>query len=134
MANISGTTIGATGAAVQIVEIIAATGVTIGETRRISRSESFGIITGNEGIEQKATSRLENALSDPSGRTVTRNRKRTIALKTAAVTPDAPRPTRVEASSLKSSIKNYRTLSHWNQNSKNQLSRTAHNTKYPLLG
>lgn len=134
MANISGMTNGATGAAAQTAETTVATGGTTGETRRISRNENFGTITGKEETRPEATSRLENALNDRSGRTVTRNRKKAFALKTAAVTPVALRRTKAEASSPKSSIKNYRTLSHWNHNFKNQQSRTAHNTKFPLPG
>lgn len=129
-ANINGTMNGATGAAVQTAGTTAAIGETTGEIRRISRNENSGTITGNEETGQKAISRLENALNDLSGLTVTR----TFILKTVVVVPDAPHRTKAEASSLKSSIKYYRTLSHWNLNSKNLQSRSAHNTRFPLPG
>lgn len=106
MANISGMTIGATGAAVQTVETTAVTGGTTGETKKISKSENFGTITENEETGQEATSHLEIGRNDPSGRTVIRNRKRTSVPMTAVVAPDALRLTKAEASSLKSNIKN----------------------------
>lgn len=116
MAKIIGTTIGAIGAAVQIAETTEATGETTGETKTISKSGNSETITGNEEIGPKATFRLGNVLKDPTWRTATRNRIKAFALKIAAAMLDALRLIKAEASSLKSNIKNFRTLSRWNQN------------------